>query len=49
VSQFNNSATFSGKTVRSERPEAFLNRLVEALGIIILDRRPKGSPLKMKS
>jgi len=29
-------------------PEEFLNRMVEALGIII-DRRPKGRPRKMES
>ena len=39
--QVNNSVTFSGKLVG---PEEFLNRMVEALDIII-DRRPKGRPL----
>ena len=43
--QVNNSVTFSGKHIESED---FLNQMVEALGIII-DRRPKGRPLKMES
>jgi len=45
VCQVNNSVTFSGKPME---PEEFLNRMVEALGIII-DRRPKGRPRKMES
>ena len=36
---------FSGKPIGSEE---FLNRMVEALGIII-DRRPKGRPRKMEN
>ena len=43
--QVNNSATFSGKPIRSEE---FLNRIVEVLGIII-DRRPKGRHRKTES
>jgi len=45
VYQLNNSVTFCVKTMESEE---FLNRMVEALGIII-DRRPKGRPRKMES
>jgi len=46
VYQVNNSVTFfSGKPIVSEE---FLNRIVEALGIII-DRRPKERPRKMES
>ena len=41
----NNSVTFGGKLMGSEE---FLNQVVEALGIII-DKRPKGRPRKMKS
>ena len=40
--QVNNSVTFNRKPIESEE---FLNRMVEALGIII-DRRPKGRPRK---
>ena len=43
--QVNNSVTFSGKPIGSEE---FLNRMVEALGIII-DRRLKEKPRKMGS
>ena len=43
--QVNNSVTFRRKPIGSEE---FLNRMVEALGIII-DRRPKGRPRKMES
>jgi hypothetical protein len=45
VYQGNNSVTFSGKPIEAEE---FLNRMVEALGIII-DRPPKGKPRKMES
>ena len=46
VFQVNNSVTFfSGKPIVSEE---FLNRIVEALGIII-DGRPKGRTRKMES
>jgi len=45
VCQVNNPVTFSGKPIGSEE---FLNRTVEALGIII-DRRPKGKLRKMES
>jgi len=41
----NNSVTFGGKLMGSDE---FLNQVVEALGIII-DKRPKGRPRKMKS
>ena len=41
----NNSVTFNGKPIRSEE---FLNRMIEALGIII-DSRPKERPRKMES
>ncbi len=43
--QVNNSVTFSGQPVGTEE---FINRIVEALGIII-DRRPKGRPRKMEN
>ena len=43
--QVNNSVTFSEKSIGSEE---FLNQMVEDLGIII-DRRPKGRPRKMKN
>jgi len=42
---FNNLATFYEKPME---PEEFLNRMVEALGIII-DRRPKRRPRKRES
>jgi len=45
VYQFNNSVTFSRKTIGSEE---FFNQIVEALGITI-DRRPKERPRKMES
>jgi len=45
VYQVNNSVAFSGKPMGSEE---FLNRMIEALGIII-DRRPKGRPCKIES
>jgi len=41
----NNSVTFSCKLIGSEE---FLNRMVEALDIII-DRRSKGRPRKMEN
>ena len=41
--QVNNLVTFNGKPVESEE---FLNRMIEALGIII-DRCPKGRPRKI--
>ena len=40
--QVNNSVTFSGQSIGSEK---FLNQMVKALGIII-DRRLKGRPKK---
>jgi len=43
--QVNNSVMFSGKPIGSEE---FLNRMVEALGIII-DRRPKRRPREMEN
>ncbi len=43
--QVNNSVTFSGKSMGSEE---FLNKMVEALGIII-NSRPKGRLRKMES
>lgn len=43
--QVNNSVIFSGKPIG---PVEFLSKMVEALGII-MDRRPKGRPLKMES
>ena len=43
--QVNNSVIFSGKSMGSEE---FLNRMVEASGIII-DRCSKGRPRKMES
>jgi len=46
VCQVNNSVTFSGKPVGFEE---FLNQLVAALGITIIDRRPKGRPRKRES
>ena len=45
LKQVNNSVTFSGKTIGSEK---FLNQIVVTLGTII-DRRPKGRPRKMES
>jgi len=45
VDHLNNSATFSGKPIKSEE---FLHQIVEALGITI-DRRLKGRPRKMES
>ena len=42
VCKVNDSVTFSGIPTESEE---FLNRMVEALGIII-DKRPKGRPRK---
>ena len=43
--QVNNLVTFSGKPIESEE---FLNRMVEALGIII-EKHPKERPRKMES
>ena len=40
--QVNNSVTFTGKPIG---PEEFLNKMIEALDIII-DRRPKERPTK---
>ena len=45
MSQVNNPVTLSGKPIR---PEEFFNQIVEVLGIIIY-RRPKGRPRKIKS
>jgi len=45
TSSINNSVTFSGKPIKSEE---FLNRIVEALDIII-DRRPKRRTHKMEN
>ena len=45
VCQVTNSIIFSGKPIGFEE---FLNRMVEALGIII-DRNPKGKSRKMES
>ncbi|GAG38874.1 unnamed protein product [marine sediment metagenome] len=42
---FNNSVTFNGKSIGSEK---FLNQMVETLCITI-DRRPKGRPRKIES
>ena len=42
---FNNSITFSGKPIGSEK---FLNQMVETLDIAV-DRRPNGRPRKMES
>jgi len=39
VYQVNNSVAFGGKPIGSEK---FFNRMVEVLGIIIIDRCPKG-------
>jgi len=44
VCQVNNSVFFRGKPIESEK---FLNRIVEALGII--DRRPKGRHRKRET
>ena len=44
--QVNNSVNFSGKPIEREE---FFNQMVEALGIIIIDRRPKGRPRKMEN
>ena len=41
----NNSVTFNGKPMESEE---FFNQMVEVLDIII-DRRPKGRPLKREN
>ena len=43
--QVNNSVTFGGQPMK---PEEFLNRMVEILGIAI-DRRRKEKPRKMES
>ena len=45
VLMLNNSVTFSGKSMGSEE---FLNKMVEALGIII-DRHLKVRPRKLES
>lgn len=45
TSSINNSVTFSGQPIKSEE---FLNRIVEALDIII-DRRPKRMTHKMEN
>jgi len=44
--QNNNSVTFSGKPIGSEE---LLNQMVEALGIITIDRHSNARPRKMKS
>jgi len=46
VYQINNSVTFSGKPMGSEK---FLNQMVDALGITIIDRRPKGRSRKREN
>jgi len=46
VCQVNNSVIFSGNPIG---PEEFLNQLVAALGITIIDRRPKGRLRKRES
>jgi len=43
--QVNNSVTFNGNPIG---PDELLNRMVEALGIII-DRCPKGKPCKKEN
>jgi len=45
VYQVDNSVTFSGRAIVSVE---FLNRMVEALGIII-DKRPKGKTRKKEN
>jgi len=45
-SSSNNSVTFSGKSIG---PEEFFNRMVEALGIIVIDRCPKGKPRRREN
>ena len=44
--QVDNSVTFSGKLVGSE---GFLNQMIEALGITIIDRCPKRRTLKREN
>ena len=44
--QVNNSVTFTGKLIVSEE---FLNQMIKALGITIIDRRPKERPRKMEN
>jgi len=46
VYQVNISVTFSEKPIVSEE---FLNQMVEALDIIIIDRHPKERPRKMEN
>jgi len=46
VYQLNNSVKFSGKLIGFEE---FLNRLVAALGITIIDSRPEEKPHKMEN
>jgi len=46
VYQVNNLVTFNGKPIGSEE---FLNRIIEALDITIIDRRPKGRLRKRES
>jgi len=41
-----NSVTFSRKLIGAEE---FFNQIVAALGITIIDRRPKGRPRKIES
>lgn len=43
--QQNNSVTFGGQPMGSDE---ILNRMIETLGIIIIDRRSKGRPRKRK-
>jgi len=46
VFRINNSITFNRKPIGFDE---FLNRMVEASGITIEDRHPKGKPRKMES
>ncbi len=46
VCQVNNSVIFGGKPIGLEE---FLNRMVEALGITVIDRCPKGKPRKREN
>ena len=46
VCQVNNSVNFIGKPMGSKE---FFNQIVEALDIIIIDRRPKGRPRKIEA
>jgi len=46
VCQVNNPVIFSGRAIGTVE---FLNRMVETLGITIIDRHPKGRPCKMEN